>query len=978
MPSMKNLKNMWFIIAITAMLLLPVACGGGGGGNTSNPQPINPATYTVGGTITGLDGTRLLVIQNNGANRVSTSKDYTGVFYSPLADNSSYNITVYDTPPGQTCTVTNGSGTIRSANVTNISISCAYNPNLVTLSGKIAVPSGVIMDGSVNNEIEKYEPNETFAFAQSIPNPITVAGYVNWPRTGNPGRSFLLGNMDDYYKVDLKAGDAVVLEISASDPSRNDLDLYLYDYNVPDENRWVKRSVGDGSYEMVTAPSDGTYFVNVYAYSGASNYILTIGADAATASIAAADPGILSSEREIVPDQVIVRFKNDVKATASTNQIFTQYTADLGLTNVAGASGREMLFNMDDLKFQAYSQKAGGAIQESHKRKTAGDADMAGRPDTLLAIKELRKQDGILSAEPNYIVRTSITPNDEHYGSQWHYPMIKLPEAWDITTGSDNVIVAVIDTGVLMEHPDLKNRLTDTGHGFVSGETADTSSSPKDPGNGIVGEASTFHGTHVAGTIAAETNTNGRGVAGVTWNTKIMPVRVLGGDGSGSIFDVMQGIRYAAGLSNDSGRTLSRAADIINMSLGGPGYLSSFQNVINEARAKGVIIIAAAGNENTSIPSYPASHDGVISVSAVNRSGVRASYSNYGRYIDVAAPGGDREAGVYSTDGDDSGGSVVYTYKSKIGTSMATPHMAGVVALMKAVYPGLTPNELDALLSTGTITDIVGGGDKEYYGYGLINARKAVEAAQWLAGGGNIAGIDVNPRTVNFGFRLETFAVTVSKIGTVASVTNNTNQNWLSVVGSDFGTYTIKVDRSHPDLSQDGTYEALVTFTPSSGTPVDVRVTVRVGEPDVDSDAGRHYVGIYSVNNDDTFKPQPDIEIVVKAANGYYNYDIHNVPPGSYLIFAGSDRNNDFSINDMGESFGAYPAVDQTDMVVVTNTDIGGLDFAVGLRRLVSNEPPRDENMAETDNPSDGQSVFKYLRLSGEASDGFRYRKVNE
>ena len=205
---------------------------------------------------------------------------------------------------------------------------------------------------------------------------------------------------------------------------------------------------------------------------------------------------------------------------------------------------------------------------------------------------------------------------------------------------------------------------------------------PNDPGTS--GQRSVFHGTHVAGTIGAASN-NGQGVAGVGWNVRLMPLRVCGTLGC-SVFDQIEAMRYAAGLSNSSGRVANPRADIINMSLGGPGFSVAAQNAVNAVRAAGVIVVAAAGNDASSQALYPASYNGVVSVSAVGPNRSITSYSSFGSAIDVAAPGGNLTSdlngdgygdGVLSPHADDSSGRLEYEYLFLEGTSMAAPHVAG-------------------------------------------------------------------------------------------------------------------------------------------------------------------------------------------------------------------------------------------------------------------------------------------------------------
>ena len=999
---MKNLKKMLFAVTIATLPFLS-ACGGDGGGNGTVNPPNNGQVYlySVGGTVTGLNGT--LVLQNNGGNSVNITGNGSFTFSTRLADGAAYYVTVSNQPRNQTCEVQKGSGTIRSVNITDIQVVCTNNTGGVTLSGKIAVPPGVIIDGSVNDLNEDYTNNETFDTAQVIPNPISVGGYVNQTEAGPCGRLnicdryyYVLGNTDDYYLVQLKTGDAITLAIGdigenpISGNPTNDLNLYLYDIN----QNLVAASVGGRAYRFIEVKSpllEGTYYVNVHAVSGASNYILMIGADMASAAIAYADPGILSTQHEIAPGQVIVRFKDTAKTAASINRTFAQYMDDMGFTVIAGSPEREMLLSIDNLKLQADANNTGNVRQKSYERSEAGSQEMELLLNTLMAVKELRKQPDVLSADPNYIVRAySTVPNDAYYGLQWNLPLINLPEAWDVPKGkgSKDVIVAVVDSGVLVNHPDLRGRLTDTGYNFVQEGGSGAGTNPNDPGDRDPGsgKSSSFHGTHVSGIIAATTNNN-VGVSGVTWETMIMPVRVIGSGGSGDANNVIQGIRYAAGLSNNSGRTPSKRADIINLSLGSYGGTCVYQEAINQARAQGVIVIAAAGNDNRSTPSYPANCNGVISVSAVNIDGTKASYSNYGSNIstiDVAAPGGDSgdlngdgyPDYILSTGGDDTSGSIDYRYTFLAGTSMAAPHVSGVAALMKAVHPGLSSQDFEDLLSAGKITNDIGAAN--YYGHGLINAFKAVAAAEELAGGGSVAGLDVNPRTINFGVLLSEASVTVSKIGAGAiSVIADKNADWLTIIpntvdGSGFGRYTIRVNRSSPSLHQEGAYTAVVTFTPSFGTPVSVSVTAQVRSTDTDItyDAGQHYIQLRMINEDgtsiliDEYGVSNGESLGVKASGGYYFYSFNNVQPGEYWIVAGSDRNNNFTLGDAGEAFGAYPPINQIDYIIVESSDINIPDFTTNLMLSISENIVSGDKPALSDKPVAIPAEFKRLFIS--------------
>jgi serine protease len=805
-------------------------------------------------------------------------------------------------------------------------------PVTYTLSGSIRAPSGAEIDSDVNDPNADYASNDSPEEAQPISNPVTLGGYVNVAGTGADGRSYLTGDVSDYFSVTLTENQAITLYIA--DITDADLDLYLYDSSG--ENL-MDASLGTDEFESLTVADGGDYIVQVFAYDSASNYALVIG----QAISAAASPGFRLSDK-FVSGQVVARFSND-KLTDREKTDKDALAEAFGMRAEAGAPAREMLLSFDapeqrEKIFQQLGFRGSESIRESFRAKEEETAD---KLDTLWIVKSLRHRSDVLFADPNYIRETFETPNDTYYTLQWHYSLINLPQAWDLTTGDSETVVAVVDTGVLLSHPDLQGQLT-SGYDFISstaisldGDGID--SNPDDVGDQSPG-GSSFHGTHVAGTVAAATN-NGTGVAGVARSAKIMPLRALG-KGGGTSYDILQAVRYAAGLENDSGTVPERTADIINLSLGGSSSSQSEQDVYTAAVNAGVIIVAAAGNSSTSTPSYPAAYAGVISVSAVDLNSEPAYYSNFGSTIDIAAPGGDTSAdvngdgypdGVLSTAGEDSSGSAEFVYKFNQGTSMASPHMAGVAALMKAVYPGLTPAELDSLITSGSITkDLGSAGRDDAFGYGLIDAYDAVAAAQELAGGDLTipATLVANPSSLNFDASTASAEVVAENGGgenlTVTGVTDDTT--WLTVAASEvddagLGTYLVTVDRS--GLSE-GSYSATITFTSSENT-VEVSVIMKVGDATQTGDTGHHYVLLLDSETLETLG-----QVEVEADQGVYAYVFDGVASGTYKLYAGTDSDNDFVVGDAGESVGAYPSLDEMTSVTVEN-DVSGLDFNTGL-----------------------------------------------
>ena len=301
------------------------------------------------------------------------------------------------------------------------------------------------------------------------------------------------------------------------------------------------------------------------------------------------------------------------------------------------------------------------------------------------AVQEYEKNPDVEYAEPNYIYTIQWTPNDPDFSSrQWGPQKVQAPEAWDVTRGSSSTRIAIVDTGVQYDHPDLAGKVV-RGYDFV-----DDDSDPYD-GNG--------HGTHCAGIAAAVTD-NGRGIAGMAPNATIYAVRVLNDNGSGTLDDVANGIIHAA----DNG------ADVISLSLGAPVGATTLRNAVDYAWNSGSVVVAAAGNSGTSLPSYPAYYDNAIAVAATDSNDNKASFSNYGSWVDVAAPGVD----IYST----------YTgssYRSLSGTSMATPHVAGLAGLLDA--QGRSASQIRAAIEN-TADPISGTGT--YWSKGRINAYKAV------------------------------------------------------------------------------------------------------------------------------------------------------------------------------------------------------------------------------------------------------------
>lgn len=362
------------------------------------------------------------------------------------------------------------------------------------------------------------------------------------------------------------------------------------------------------------------------------------------------------------------------------------------------------------------------------------------KDETLALARELAARPEVAYAEPNYIYQALAVPNDPLYGRQWHYERIDMESAWDITTGSSSVVVAVLDTGILYSssdsdkrHPDFAGRLV-PGYDFITDAdfAMDGDGRDSDPFDSV--EIEGYHGSHVAGTIGAASN-NGVGVTGVDWQAKILPVRVLG-DGGGTLADIRDGLVWAAGYGVPGVPTNTSPADVVNMSLGGASACSAAWQAAIDLVSEDVIVVVAAGNANVNASNFsPAGCAGVITVGATDRADERSWFSNYGSRIDVMAPGGDLDEdldsdgfpdGVLSAGFNDNSSTFTYTYMQ--GTSMAAPHVAGVIALMKSIEPNLDrATALAALRASATPLS-----DAACHGYGASRTLTSIDCGAGL------------------------------------------------------------------------------------------------------------------------------------------------------------------------------------------------------------------------------------------------------
>jgi serine protease len=861
-------------------------------------------------------------------------------------------------------------------------VGCHHNNSqeTVSLSGTVSAAVDNATDSDVNDPNAPYSDNNSVTRAQTLPNPVTVGGFVALPGKVSVGRfADGVGDPGDFYSMTLLKGQAVTLTIGdrfgnnysrgigepydANDTINNPgniIDMFLLDSNQTQVASTENNAAAE--VKTLTAPATGFFYVQVKAVTGASDYLLDTGLSACEAGAAALSTlntrNTLNIGDDFVPGEVIVRFK-PASPQVAAYQTAGASAASLGLLAKAGAPGRSMLMTLGD---PVQTQQALAALSVAAGPAFA-DAKTQRKYETLQVIKALQARSDVEDARPNYIRHATVDPDDLNRTTQWNLPLINWPQVWDAYTtsgiGADGsgAIVAVIDTGILPGHPDINAARLVAGFDFIS-DTSNAAdgdgidSDPTDPG-----ESGIFHGTHVAGIIAAETNNN-KGIAGVAWNARIMPLRALGASG-GTDYDIEQAVLYAAGLPND-GETAQQTADrvaagnvadVINLSLGGPTDSTVAPAAYKSARDNGVIIVAAAGNDASCGLSYPASLEGVVSVSAVGSDKVIASYSNFGSTVDIAAPGGSGNTGIYSTWGDNSSGALVYNYAYLQGTSMAAPHVAGVAALMKSANPALSPDIFDSLLVNGNLTEDLGSpGRDNSYGYGLIDAQLAVQSANLDVQALNPL-LEITPAKLHFEQGVDRLQFSLTNGGgtsgtlTVTTPNSYTQWPWLSIEpGADvdsagLGTYAVNIDRAL--LPQQASAGALLTVTyqttdaqnnVSNGTR---EIPVIVYSRSFTADAGYQYILLYDVTA--PAGSQAFRTVGVAAAGGRYQYTLDQVPPGTYTITTGSDLNNNDSVSDKADSKGDYPYLGRRAEIAVGSDNIRGLDFSTGYSLLFSN-----------------------------------------
>jgi serine protease len=798
-----------------------------------------------------------------------------------------------------------------------------------TLSGTISLPDTATVDSDTNDPNQAgWASNDTPVTAQAITTPIQLIGSLNLPGTGPSGKNFAGGDLFDAFVTTLTAGQVIEM-VFVGNPSTVDMDLGLYDAG---SLALVGSSFSSTSNsECIRVTRSGSYYIVPQAYKGAALYTLRIGAPGENTTCSNSS----TSTEMLVPGQLVA------KLNESKSGILGSLT---GLFVESKEQQAPELLNVPESAMQPKVSQAG-----SLSTMDARDETFWRSIGTIRHMKDLQASGKYEYVEPNFRLEllAGYAPNDPSYLPQrWHYEQISLPSAMDRLLAlspapSIRPLVAVIDTGIVSDHPDLQTQISG-GYSFITTTTNGDgkTSNPDDPRTATYCSTHVcWHGSHVAGTIAAISDNNLFG-AGVAKMAQLMPLRVFKPGSGATSYDVTQAILYASGLANNSGSLPARKADVINMSLGSSGSCpAQFATAIAQARAQNVIVVAAAGN-STTVVGAPANCAGVISVGALDALKRPTWYSNFGPNLSLAAPGGDSAQSttgtgysdsVYSTLGAYSGSTRIASFGPLTGTSMASPHVAGVMALMRYVYPAITPAQIDTLLTSGKLTDDLGtSGRDDATGYGLINARKAVDEALTLASsGGSLSGIIVaSPSSISFGSNLNSATLTLSTTAATSEVVTSLSASSAAITitaGSNvnaltkLGDYTLSVNRGSLPV---GTSYPTLTITSSART---ITVQLTIVKQAISSSANANFGSVWvQATNASTGTLLARQRFNVTSGN--YLWSLSGIPAGNVNLIASTDLDNDQIFCELGEACGDYPGNAQ---VLLVSGNMSGLNFSI-------------------------------------------------
>ncbi len=830
-----------------------------------------------------------------------------------------------------------------------------------TINGTLYSNRYTAIDGDVQNTLKyTYTENNSASSAQTIINPTDLIGHIgdNTVDIVLVENGFCVGvdedgncltqtlenfDTEDWYKITAAPNLAVTLQIEGliyEDLPDNPGSFYCCEYESMDVDLLLYNedgSLADYSYtsnststrKIIALPNSGTFYAVVKANEGHSKYVLTFGSNVSGASAFSNIKENYAKDRFISYIPFGPNYKYD-QADAVSIDVYPEPNIETKFTQ------------LNDIGFKGL-RRFNLSIDEEFERifGTSHLNDIQDNPEQVAYIKHWKVLQHYRDLYPRLNLELDLKAKamnftkDPSWNYQWNLQQIGLETALTaIGQETKNVAVAVLDSGAPSSDSTAytTSAFLPNGFDFVPiGNSGDGDGYDSDPTDSTA--ATDSHGTHVGTTIAAlndGNNINGFGIG-------VVPVRVLGADGTGFVSDITQGLLYAGGFANGSGTVYSGDTPIkvVNMSLGSTGSTCSnaYQGAINDLYAVNISIVSSSGNSGVEEYGSPASCNNVISVAATEATRNRAYYSTYNDLVDIAAPGGD-----VGTDANADGyGDGVLAFGSNEdlafyqGTSMASPHVAGAIGILYALVPELLSSQVDALIIDGHLVDDIGepGKDNEF-GYGLLNINKAVTRIIDEEGLDFTYG-SISPGTINLGKEFNSYDINVTKVGdgelSVTSVENDipsaisiTQKN---VDENGFGTYTINLDRSS---LPDGLYSTRTKVTFSNENVQTSTATIQIGD-----DRERPYIEYVS-----TYLWQVDEDAGVRTLyfgndgemlNGEITFNATDIPNGQYYYSFFTYVDN--FITDVGEFVAIYPGAGSSETYI--NLDGEDVDVSVSL-----------------------------------------------
>lgn len=788
-----------------------------------------------------------------------------------------------------------------------------------TLTGTITIPSGNRVDQDTAFDLSEGRPLVQNPQQPALPGEVLLAGFVSYS-SGAYGNGFnYFADQKDVFTLPMLEGQGVSLRFFNALDDASPINVHTRLINSDGVVVASEQDVTDMN-RLLMAESDGLHTLEIETLEGPPLRYLLSSAPAMSVNAKA------TGSEDFVLGEAIVTLQQSV-AGRSANVLPSQ--APSGERHLGGSSHR----------WQVPLQ--GHGIREERIGVPASKATVPERQATLDWIRSLQQDPAVLSASPNYVVRSLSGPTNQNLYDelqQWHYSLIGLDadEAnqgpWQAgisgadTDGEDTIVegirVAVLDTGVFSAdggmnwHPELNDNMT-CAMPFNEGcfNAIDPGRAPLDSGS--------FHGTHVAGTVAASALTGGD-ITGVAFEATLVPVKVLE-NLAGSIADVIEGVNW---VLNDG---LPRA-DIINLSLGTAGDVPALKEALTKARAAGILLVAAAGNEANRQVLFPAAYDSVLSVGAVDCNGNRSEFSNFGFLIDLVAPGGgggqncaDNQRFVWSAGADEGGAAIA----GLAGTSMASPHVAGALALLLGEQSSLVnrerlPEIVEALVREQRLQSAQDPFFSESFGRGLLDARRLIGLGNSID---DLTVLIPDQRQLVFAAGVDSLSLNLTQGGNsqglVTSVEVNpapADDDWFTVYPQGDNSFRVQL-LGEPPASGSRRGNLKVSYTSNHSTNTfSLPVIVLESSDESQRNAGTHFVQLIPVDSTGRVTEDAFFETEAELVDGVYHFhfDPLEIPAGDYLLLASSDIDNNGVLCEEGEACALFPSVSAPEPITIT------------------------------------------------------------